>query len=353
MFSTSSVAVDPLIVQINEEMEELEPNVKTTQENLAELDNLVPKNLLSDIYRFRTDLDKINKDRERRNLFKHRVDEKSSLYDLETKLRDYTLENVRKSFFDLEDEITAKETEEPEDDDHIKAIRQKEKSIYNDTLSKISNISNKFDTAKSSSSKFELVPQFYTSKVEKDSEFLNTHVKELKTEIERCENDIQVNGRFQSKFGIQKTTEFEVLEDEDVDANGERIYKVPDLSNQFNSTYGDAQGIISSLNNEYSNLDLQFSMISDKINNLKTKLKETATNQDDIAVVLRETEDKALETLTKSDEITENLKKKDYSSDISSIQEKLSLNSKEIKSSLDEIRSIVDILELQTNDNYM
>lgn len=353
MFSTSSTAIDPLLVQIKEELDGFEPNILETQKSMAELQNLVPQNLLSQLFKFKVDIDKINKERERMNLFKHRIDQNSLIYDMEQKIKDYINTNTQKSFIDLESELMTMNDEEPEENEKIAYLKNKEKENYNKILSKLANLTNSSYTAKANSNKFEIIPKFFVTKVEKDSEFLNSLINEIKGDIEQCENNLQYSGKFNDKFADNQTVDFAAPIDDDVDASGQRIYKVPDISIPFASAQNDASSTITALNNDVSNLELQFSMVEHRIQNIKSKLQETALNQNDIASVLKTVEDKALEQLSKSDEIQEKINSIDNSPKISNIQDQITSNGTQIKSELKEIRSLVDSLEDIANRDFI
>ena len=345
MFETLSVAVDPLVIQLNEELDKIDPRISSFNSKMEEVQSLFPANLSTTIFKIKGDLEKLEKAQERRKLFKRIPIEKNPIIDFEGKFQEIIDQKVQNKF------TAARQARQ----NTLLDFKGKTKQI-NKIKTKINEISEKRknDLTEITRELTDLLPQYNTisstplcllTKLEKDSQNFARQVGEFNNEIDSYMDRIRLSRTFRAKFGGMSNS-FEI--DDDTNDNADGKYEIPDLTVPFYAVKSDIDNMITTLVSETNEIDNKYAFIEETINAMNKSFHETATNQEDMAAVLHNTEDKALELLCEVDQTQENIDSISVAGEVEEVKSQMATKIKDLKTTSAELKRMV----MKMEDDY-
>ena len=346
MITTVADAIDPLILQLNDDLDKIEPKIQGYNEKIEELSKQIPQNLSTVVFKFKGELDKIEKDRAKKRLFKRIPNEKSPIIDFEKRIQELIDKKVQNQFDSNRKArsktlaVVRKQTERLTD------VKQKITEIIDNDKNEIEALTTQIEKLVPIYTSGTSIPRCLLDKLERDYQSFTRQINDFDSEVDAYTERARTGRMFKAKFKGLKDAKIDFNDsDDDDEINEKEAYKVPDLSVSFYNLKADVDDMISQLNGEAMQVENKFILLEQSISRIKNTFEETGTNQEDMAVVLHNNEDQALELLCSVDQTQENVDSISITDDVNQIKNEMNKSMKEIKQKHLELKQMIQKME--------
>ena len=354
MITAVSDAVDPLILQLNDDLDKIEPKILEFNEKIDELSKLVPQNLSTVVFKFKGELDRIEKDRAKKRLFKRIPNEKSPIIDFEKRIQDLIDKKVQNQFDSSKKAKSKSLAKVKKQTDQLNDVKQKISEIIENDKKEIEELTTEIEKLVPLYTSGTSVPRCLLDKLERDYQNFTRQISDFDSEVDSYTERTRMGRMFESKFKNLSKAKFEFDDDDsDDESNGKETYKVPDLTVPFYNLKSDVDDMISKLTGEAMEVENKFVLLENSIGRIKSTFVETGANQEDMAVVLHNTEDQALDLLCTVDQTQETVDSISITDDINQIKEEMNKSMKDIKQQHRELKQMIQKMEDDNDDEQL